>query len=189
MTDTQLPISHGSKGSCCRTTGGKSGSFLPWLSVPLRLSLGGLFLIAAYNKLFIMNGPQLFSNSINAFKVFDPRSQETLVQLATFVTPWIELVAGVALVLGVWTRAAAGVLGVLLIGFIGLIARILSMGEAPECGCFGKISPFCPVKLSSCNLIQNGIMLAAAITIMACRKHVLALENLFCKRGCCGGKA
>jgi uncharacterized membrane protein YphA (DoxX/SURF4 family) len=160
-------------GSCCKQGSAVFGA----LCVPLRVALGGLFLYAAYNKLFIMNGPQLFSESIKAFKVFDPKSQEQLIQMATFVTPWIEIVAGLALVLGFWTRAAAGVLGLLLLGFIGLIASALARGLNVSCGCFGKISPFCPEKIGMCNIVQNSILLAMALLIMMCSRHVLALTG------------
>lgn len=182
MTQTELPITNQQTGSCCRR-GGSGGILFPAICVPLRLALGGLFLVAAYNKLFIMNGPQLFSEAVKAFKVFDPKSQESLIQLATFVVPWIELVAGVALVLGVWTRAAAGVLGALLVGFIYLIVQALARGLNIECGCFGKLSPFCPKKIGWCNIVQNGAMLASALVIIACPRHILALERLFGR--CC----
>lgn len=169
-----------------RCTG--NGIVLPSICVVLRLALGGLFLVAAYNKLFILNGPQLFSTSIQAFKVFDPQSQEHLIQLATFVTPWIELVASIALIIGFWTRAAAGILGALLIGFIILIASALLRDLNVSCGCFGKISPFCPEKIGACNIVQNSIMLLAAMVIIACRRHVLAVDQLFRRPGkakCC----
>ncbi len=182
MTQTQLPIAHEHTGGCCRNKGGR-GMLFPAICVPLRLALGGLFLVAAYNKLFIMNGPQLFSESIKAFKVFDPKSQESLIQLATFVTPWIEVIAGVAIVIGLWTRAAAGVLGALLVGFIYLIVQALSRKLNIECGCFGKISPFCPKKIGACNIVQNSVMLVAAMAIIACPKHILAVDRLFDR--CC----
>ena len=184
MTHSSSDTNLASAGRCCRP----GGTVLPSICVVLRLALGGLFLVAAYNKLFILNGPQLFSESIKAFKVFDPKSQEHLIQMATFLTPWIELVAGIALVIGFWTRAAAGVLGALLIGFILLITLALVRELNVSCGCFGKISPFCPEKIGPCNIIQNFIMLTAAAVIMASRRHLLAVDQLLGRRGkekCC----
>ena len=184
MTQTQLPIAHEHTGACCRNAGG--GKTYAAVCVVLRLVLGGLFLYAAYNKMFIKNGPQLFSQSIEAFKVFDPKSQESLIQLATFVVPWIEIVAGFALVIGFWTRAAAGVLGALLVGFIYLIVQALTRHLNIECGCFGKISPFCPKKIGACNIVQNSIMLLTAMVIIGCPRHILAVDQLF--GGCCSKK-
>lgn len=178
MTPSTNPTEHVHTVRCC----GKGGIVLPSICVVLRVALGGLFLLAAYNKLFIVNGPQLFSASVQAFKVFDPKSQEQLIQLATFVTPWIELVASVSLILGFWTRAAAGILGALLVGFIVLIASALLRDLNVSCGCFGKISPFCPEKIGACNIVQNSIMLLAALVIIACKRHVLAVDQLFQRR-------
>ncbi|MBC7773239.1 MAG: DoxX family protein [Pyrinomonadaceae bacterium] len=170
---------------CCG--GGACGkpSLLSVLSLPLRLALGVLFLFAAYNKLFVENGPSLFAASIKAFKVIDPVDHAKVFQLAVFVTPWVEIVAGLALVLGLWTRAAAGVLAGLLLVFIALIASVLHRELDTECGCFGKLSPFCPAKISNCNIYQNVVLLAMAGLIMWSPKHYLSMDSELCgKRGC-----
>lgn len=134
------------------------------------VALAALFLWAAFNKLQPPNGPQLFSDSIHAFKIGMP---ETFFRLATSVTPWIEVVAGLCLLFGLWSRAAATVLAGLLVVFIGLIASVLIRGLNAECGCFGKLSPFCPEKITSCNIIQNVILLAMALAIALTARHRL----------------
>ena len=93
-----------------------SSSMTPmgWVCVPLRLVLGGLFVFAAYNKLIpqgegaTSSGPQGFAWTIQAFKLGLP---DWFVRFSTFTTPWIEVVAGVLLIIGVWTRGAAMVIG------------------------------------------------------------------------------
>jgi uncharacterized membrane protein YphA (DoxX/SURF4 family) len=151
----------------------------------MRLGLGGLFLLAAYHKLFASpNSAQLFSDSVKAFHPFDfgfipPAARSQLILAATFISPWTEIVAGLALILGLWTRAAAAALGALLVLFIFLIARAMFIGLELECGCFGKLSPFCPKKIGPCNIIQNSIMLAAALAIMLTPRHALTLDRLF----------
>lgn len=185
----QVPISSsqaaGPGKACCG--GGACGKpcLLSILSLPLRLALGGLFLFAAYNKLFVENGPMLFAASLRAFKVIDPDTQPEIFQLVVFVTPWVEIVAGLALVLGLWTRAAAGVIGSLLLLFIGLIISVLYRKLDTECGCFGKLSPFCPAKVGYCNIIQNVILLAMAGLIIYSRKHFLSVDSLLCRKGSC----
>ena len=52
------------------------------------------------------------------------------------VMPWLELLAGLALILGVWTRASAGLVGALLLVFIAAISLNLARGNAIDCGCF-----------------------------------------------------
>jgi hypothetical protein len=52
------------------------------------------------------------------------------------VMPWVELLAGVALILGVWKREAAIVAGLLLLVFLVAIGVNLARGHAVDCGCF-----------------------------------------------------
>jgi putative oxidoreductase len=134
------------------------------------LGLAGLFILAAYNKLIGPNGPQLFSASVQAFKLGLP---DVLTRLATSATPWVELIAAVLLLRGVWSRAAATIFALLLMLFIVLIAQALVRGLNVECGCFGKLSPFCTGPLGACNIVQNTVMLAAALLIALTPRHRL----------------
>ena len=52
------------------------------------------------------------------------------------VMPWIELLAGGALILGVWKREAAILIGIMLLVFIVAIGVNLGRGHAVDCGCF-----------------------------------------------------
>lgn len=131
----------------------------------LRMALGGLFLFAAWNKLHPplgeggIDGPQNFLASVQAFKLGMP---DWMLRLSVSVTPWIEVVSGLALIFGIWRRSAAAVIGLLLVVFTALILSVIQRGLATECGCFGKLAPFCPKKIGMCNIIQNSIMLAVA---------------------------
>ncbi|MFN7020197.1 MAG: MauE/DoxX family redox-associated membrane protein [Phycisphaerales bacterium] len=138
--------------------------------------LAVLFLIAAKEKLLGAKAPELFANSVKAFKVFDAETSfgQLAIRLSTSVTPWVELVAAVLLILGVWSRAAAAILALLLASFIALIARAIDLGLDLECGCFGKLSPFCPPKVGMCNIVQNSVMLAGALLVMLTPRSMLA---------------
>ena len=144
------------------------------IGLVLRLELGGLFLLAAYHKLWAPNGPQLFSASVQAFKLHLP---DALTRLATFGTPWVETVASIGLVLGIWTRAAATVLALLLGVFIILIVSVLLRHLDVECGCFGKFSPFCHGNIGLCHIVQDCVMLAAAVAIALTPRHKLVLTR------------
>jgi hypothetical protein len=52
------------------------------------------------------------------------------------VMPWVELLAGIGLILGVWKREAAIVAGLLILVFIAAIGVNLARGHAVDCGCF-----------------------------------------------------
>lgn len=142
----------------------------------LEVALAGLFLFAAYHKIGEQNSPTVFANSVKAFKVFDTSaaSGELGVRLATSVTPWVEAVAAALLLLGIWARAAASVLALMLVVFIALIYRAIVNELDLKCGCFGEMSPFCSEKVGWCNIIQNTIMLAAALLIALTPRSMLA---------------
>ena len=58
------------------------------------------------------------------------------VNALALVMPWVELLAGLALILGVWRREAAALAGLLLLVFIAAIGANLARGRAVDCGCF-----------------------------------------------------
>lgn len=60
----------------------------------------------------------------------------SLVNGAALVMPWVELFAGLALILGVWRREAAVLVGIMLLVFIVAIGVNLARGHAVDCGCF-----------------------------------------------------
>jgi putative oxidoreductase len=94
-----------------------------------RLVLGGVFIYAALPKLLDPGG---FARLVNGYRVLHP----DLANLAGITMPWVELVAGALLVLGIVPQSAALVLGVLLIGFIGAGFAALARGLEISCGCF-----------------------------------------------------
>ncbi len=172
-----------SPGAGCRCAppierGGASGVLLRCFLLLLRVSLGGMFIFAASVKL---SGPLDFSDSIKAFKILP----DHLAQLATFAVPWIEMVCAVALILGVWSRAAAAVISALLLVFIAGIASVMWRGLNVHCGCFGKLQPFCTGPLGACNIIQNAILCLAGMMVAAGGGGYLALDRVL--NGCrCG---
>src|SRR5262245_4505675 len=86
-----------------RSTGAAASA----VALGARLVLGGLFLFAAYAKL---KNPLLFAQAIEKFHVVTPGDHDHITKLLAFGIPWVELAAGIALILGLWTRAAALVL-------------------------------------------------------------------------------
>lgn len=145
----------------------------PWgvLVTRCEVVMAGLFLFAAYHKLWGEQALQLFSQSVRAFHVTDSAFAN---HIATAVTPWVEVVAAVCLLLGVWSRAAAAVLSLMLVMFIVLIMRAIANGYDLECGCFGDLSPFCPKKVGYCNIVQNSILLVFGLVIALTPRSRLA---------------
>lgn len=103
-------------------------------SAPLRrgaqVVLGLLFLYAALGK--IVDVADL-AVELHNFRLV-PLWSENLIAMTL---PWIELLAGLALVLGVRPRAGAWVAGALLVVFTAGVALAMARGLDISCGCFG----------------------------------------------------
>lgn len=129
------------------------------LQLPLRLGLGGLFCLAAFKKL---QDPQSFAEAIKGFRVVDHTEMGHLIVSAAFVLPWVEMIAGVLLILGLWTRASALIAGLALGSFIaGLLSVIIRKLDA-NCSCFGDLNLFCKATVGWCQVVRNLILLIPA---------------------------
>lgn len=106
----------------------------PWLEVRVPFALGLVFVLAALAKIV---DPPGFAKSIWFFQLAPPWS----VHPAALLLPWLELLAGLALCLGVWKRAAAAWLSLLLLTFITALAINLARRHPVDCGCFGSGVP------------------------------------------------
>ena len=98
-----------------------------------RLVLGGLFVYAGAVKVL---DPLDFAQNIRNYQLVG----QSLSFVAAIVLPWLEILAGLALILGVWTRGAALVVTGLLGFFIVLTAVTMVRGLDVDCGCFGSLS-------------------------------------------------
>jgi uncharacterized membrane protein YphA (DoxX/SURF4 family) len=102
----------------------------PWLTVRAAFVLAAVFVVAGIAK--IADPPQ-FAHEVHNYALLP----ESAVNALALLLPWIEVIAGVFLFLGVWRRAAAGILGVSLLVFIVALSINLARGRAVDCGCFG----------------------------------------------------
>ncbi|MFI5121089.1 MAG: MauE/DoxX family redox-associated membrane protein [Thermoanaerobaculia bacterium] len=105
----------------------------PWLKVRVQIALGLLFVAAALPKLV---DPPSFAHMIYNYRLVPG----ACVNLMALVIPWLELLAGLALILGIWARTSAGFVGALLLVFIAAISLNLARGNAIDCGCFNVAS-------------------------------------------------
>jgi len=99
----------------------------------LRLVVGGVFVFAAVLKIL---DPAMFATDIANYRLL-PRA---LVHPVAILLPWVELGAGLMLVLGVWRRASALVISILCFVFLIAIGQALARGLDVHCGCFGTVS-------------------------------------------------
>lgn len=101
----------------------------PWLTVRCQIALGAVFVAAALPKLA---DPPGFAQAIWNYQL----APAWLVHPAALVLPWLELLCGLALCLGIWARAASAWLGTLLLVFVAALGINLARQHPVDCGCF-----------------------------------------------------
>jgi len=97
-----------------------------------RAVLGGVFIWASVSKIA---DPAAFAQSIVNYKIV---TAPVWVNLAAVILPWVELAAGILLILNVWSRGAWVILAGLTLVFAVLIATTMIRGIDIACGCFGS---------------------------------------------------
>lgn len=126
-----------------------------WLLLAVRFVLGFIFVYAAMEKI---TQPAEFAKAIANYHFLPQLS----VNLFALVLPWMELLAGLALIAGVHVRGSALLLAVLLTAFTCAVALALARGLDISCGCFGTTSAS---KVGWTHLLENIAMLAGAVLV------------------------
>ncbi len=101
-----------------------------WLGTAARLVTGGVWIWAGWLKL---PHPEESVLAVRAYQLLPGDSATTVGHLL----PVLEIVVGGCLVLGLLTRGAATVSGLLFVAFIVGIASVWARGINIDCGCFG----------------------------------------------------
>lgn len=109
-------------------------SFLSSFPVQLlcRFILGGLFIYASIDKIA---NPKAFAAIVYNYKLLP----DAFINFFAVLLPWLEIVAGIMLVTGIYIRAAAYLLSELLMVFIVAISFNLIRGLDFDCGCFTTV--------------------------------------------------
>jgi len=101
----------------------------PWVHRVLGLALGGVFLYAAHDKVI---DPRPLVTIIWNYRILPPGP----VNLMAIYMPWMELVIGLGLVIGLKRRAAAFWAAALLLVFTAALLVNAVRGLDVACGCF-----------------------------------------------------
>jgi uncharacterized membrane protein YphA (DoxX/SURF4 family) len=95
----------------------------------LRVALGGYFLHASLDKIA---HPATFAKIVYQWQILGPVGSN----LVAVFLPWVEAIAGVLLIAGLWKRESAaviaGMLGVFILGASSVMARGI---DVENCGC------------------------------------------------------
>jgi uncharacterized membrane protein YphA (DoxX/SURF4 family) len=94
-----------------------------------RLFLGGIFTYASFDKIL---HPFEFAEVVYNYQLLP----DVLVNLVALFLPWIELLVGLSLILGVWLPGAVLICNLLLMVFFSTLVFNIARGLDIDCGCF-----------------------------------------------------
>jgi uncharacterized membrane protein YphA (DoxX/SURF4 family) len=135
----------------------------------LRIALGCIWLIAAVSKL--RNVPE-FTRAIGEFVTLPPRAA----QATAIVLPCVELITGISLTTGYFSKGAASTSSALLIAFTSAIVVNLLQGKHPRCNCFGA-NDSAPISWGS--VARNVALLFVSLWVVFGTTKYLSFPALF----------
>lgn len=126
---------------------------LQWICAASRLALAVVFLYAAIAKIA---DPADLADSIANYRLLPA----LLIPWLAVTLPGVELVVGVLLVLGLFTRAAATVVAAMMLAFTVALSQAFIRDLDVECGCFGGSTV-----ADGWVLLRDAVLLAFALLI------------------------
>ena len=87
------------------------------------------FIYASFHKILL---PADFAKIVYGYELFP----HVIINLIAIIIPFLELVAGLALIIGLYPRSAAIIINMMLLAFIAVLTINLIRGHEFDCGCF-----------------------------------------------------
>lgn len=121
----------------------------------LRAALGVVFLVAAWDK---VADPMAFAKIIRNYQILP----EMFVGGAAQVLPWIEVVVGMCLLVGLFSRGASLSATLMMAVFLSAMAWAWHKGISTQCGCFTTKADDA---ISARTFMRDGSILALALLV------------------------
>lgn len=141
-----------------------------YLLIAFRIIVGGVFVYASLNKLM---DQEEFAKAIYNYK-FLPSA---LINIFAIVLPYVELIAGLFLIAGIYVRGSSFLILLMLIIFIIALAQAYLRGLDINCACFSLENPEQKSDIFT-RIIEDILLLAATIIIYIKSKTILTKEKL-----------
>ena len=121
-----------------------------------RAILGGVFVYASIDKILY---PAAFAEAVYNYQILPGE----LINVAAIILPWLELILGGFLIVGIWVPGSVFISNVLLIGFFGALLFNLARGLDIDCGCFSTSQQATGVHCMCLYVIRDGMFLMLSL--------------------------
>lgn len=142
-----------------------------WLALPARWYLGALFVLASWHKIAV---PHDFAIDVATYAIL-PLS---LVNPVAIVLPWVELAAGLMLLLGARVRAGSLLVAAMMVVFLAALGIALARGLDMSCGCFASQGAESD-PISWLTVLRDVAWLALSVLVACCDRGLLGLDGLW----------
>ena len=145
----------------------------PWVTVAARVVLGGALLYAGLLKVGDLR------QSVAAVKAYQLPFPDWFITLIGNTMPFVEIIVGAAVVLGVFTRWTAGLCGLAMVAYIIGIASAWARGLSIDCGCFtpgGELSPGEATQYLL-DIVRDFALLLLAVWVVVFPKTPLSVDS------------
>jgi len=122
-----------------------------FLTFLLRLALGSVFVYAGLQK---YSYPYQFTETVMAYQLLP----HPLVGLTVAIVPWVEMVSGALLLLGIKPRSCLLLIQTVLVIFMIVLAVTMLRGLNIDCGC----GLFSERQVGFLAMLEDGLLLALA---------------------------
>jgi len=142
----------------------------------LRVLIGTLFLVSGIEKL-----TQPYENFLYIIQSYQFLNNSLLEKMAALSFPWVELILGVFLFLGLWTKLSIIGLWLFTSSFIIVVGQaIIRQLPIDQCGCFGDLVHI-PLHMTFVIDLTVWIILAILFKFISATR-ILSLDNYFLKK-------
>lgn len=146
-----------------------------WLALPARVYLAFVFLAACVHKIA---DPAAFALDVATYQFLSL----PLINVFALTLPWVELAAGLALLLGVRVRASALLVALMMLAFLIALAHALHLGLDMGCGCFASSSVAEEDAISWRTVSRDLGWLLLALYVLIFDARPLGLERWWARR-------
>jgi putative oxidoreductase len=136
-----------------------------YLLLFIRVVLGILFIYSGVMKIIDTN---FFVKSLENYKLLPVEA----LNIFALIIPWLELIIGILLLLGIFVKEGALLGSIMMVIFIVAIIIALSRGLNIECGCFGTADAS---KIGLLKIIEDFFILSGFLWLTLMGSDYLAI--------------